>query len=61
MLGANSVIANFHLQDRLLFHLGHLYVPSRERMKLILEAHHSRVVGNFGVEKTMVVLQKHFY
>jgi hypothetical protein len=30
MLGANSVVTNFHLQDGLLCHLGHLCVPSRE-------------------------------
>jgi hypothetical protein len=61
MLGANSVVANFHIQDGLLFHLGHLCVPSSECAKLIWEAHYSWVVGHFGVEKTVVVLQKHFY
>jgi hypothetical protein len=61
MLGANSVVANFHLQDGLLFHLGHLCVPSSEHVKMIWEAHYSRVVGHFGIENTVVVLQKHFY
>jgi len=61
MLGTNSVVANFHLQDGLLCRLGHLYVPSSERVKLIWEAHYSRVVRHFGVEKTVAVLQKHFY
>ena len=28
---------------------------------MIWEAHYSRVAGNFGVEKTMAVLQKYFY
>jgi hypothetical protein len=41
MLGANSVVANFHLQDGLLCHLGHLCVPSSECVKLIWEAHYS--------------------
>jgi hypothetical protein len=61
MLGANSVVTNFHLQDGLLCHLGHLCVPSNERVKLIWESHYSRVARHFGVEKTVAVLQKHFY
>jgi hypothetical protein len=61
MLGANSMVANFHIQDGLLCRLGYLCVPSRERAKLIWEAHYSRVAGHFGVEKIVAVLQKHFY
>ena len=61
MLGENSVVANFHLQDGLLFRLIHLYVPSSEHVKLIWEAHYSRVAGHFGIENTVAVLQKHFY
>jgi hypothetical protein len=61
MLGANLVVANFHLQDGLLCRLGHLCVPSSKHMKLICEAHYSRVAGHFGVENTVVVLQKNFY
>jgi hypothetical protein len=61
MLGANTVVDNFHLQDGLLCHLGHIYVPSSERLKLIWEAHYSQVVGHFDIEKTVVMLQKHFY
>jgi hypothetical protein len=51
MLGANSVVANFHLQDGLLCHLGHLCVPSSEQAKMIWESHYSWVAGHFGVEK----------
>jgi hypothetical protein len=61
MLGANAVVDNFHLQDGLLCHLGHICVPSSERAKMIWEAHYSRVAGHFGVEKTVAMLQKHFY
>ena len=61
MLGANAIVDNFHLQDGLLFHLGHIFVPSSEQVKLIWEAHYSRVAGHFGIEKTMEMLQKHFY
>jgi hypothetical protein len=60
-LGTNTVVIDFHLQDGLLCHLGHLYVPSSERVKLIWEAHYSRVAGHFGVEKTVEVLQQNFY
>jgi hypothetical protein len=35
MLGANKVVDNFHIQDGLLCHLGHIYVPSRERVNMI--------------------------
>ena len=28
---------------------------------MIWESHYSQVVGHFGVEKTMAMLQKHFY
>jgi len=61
MLGANIVVDNFYLQDRLLCHLGHLCVPSREHVKLIWEAHYSQVARHFGIENTMAMLQKHFY
>ena len=53
--------ANFHLQDGLLCHLDHLYVPSRECANLILESHYSQVAGHFGVYKMVVMLQKYFY
>eukprot|EP00253_Pinus_taeda_P030551 PITA_30551 len=54
-------VPDFHLQDALLCHLGHLCVPSSERAKLIWEAHYNRVVRHFGVEKTVALLQKYFY
>jgi hypothetical protein len=61
MLGTNTVVIDFHLQDGLLCHLGHLCVPSSERVKLIWEAHYIRVAGHFDIEKIVEVLQKHFY
>jgi hypothetical protein len=51
----------FTFKDRLLCHLGHLCVPTREHAKMIWEAHYSQVARHFGVEKTVVILQKHFY
>ena len=54
-------VANFHLQDDFLCHLGHLCVPSSERAKMIWESYYSRLVGHFGVDKMVVILQKYFY
>jgi hypothetical protein len=61
MLGENSVVTNFHLQDGFLCRLSHLCVPSSKRVKLIWKAHYSRVEGHFGVEKIVTVLHKHFF
>jgi hypothetical protein len=61
MLAGNEVVDNFHLQDGLLCRLGHICVPSSERAKLIWEANYSRVARHFSVEKTVAMLQKHFY
>ena len=43
-----SLVANFHLQDGLLYHLGHLCIPSSKCVKFIHESHYSQVVGNFS-------------
>jgi hypothetical protein len=51
MLGANAVVDNFHLRDGLLCPLGHICVPSTERVKLIWESHYNRVAGHFDRQK----------
>jgi hypothetical protein len=61
LLGTSATVTDFHIQDRPLCHMGHLCVPTSERAKLIWEAHYSRVAGHFGIQKTVVVLQKYFY
>jgi len=61
ILGANSVVANFHLQDDLLCHMGHHCIPSSEQVKMIWGSHYSRVARHFDIEKTVVMLQNHFY
>jgi hypothetical protein len=61
LLGTGMNVTDFHIQDRLLCHLVHLCVPSSERAKMIWEAHNSRMAGHFGMEKTVAILQKHFY
>jgi hypothetical protein len=60
-LGTGVDVIDFHIQDRLFFHLGHLYVPASKRVKLIWEAHYSRMAGHFGMEKIVAILKKHFY
>jgi hypothetical protein len=56
-----TTITDFHIQEELLCHLGHICVPTSERANMIWETHYSRVAGHFGLVKTVVVLQKHFY
>jgi hypothetical protein len=59
--GIGMTVTNFHIQDGLLCHLGHLGVPTSERAKLIWKSHYSRMAGHFFMEKIVVVIQKHFY
>jgi hypothetical protein len=54
-------VTDFHIHDGMLCYLGHLCVPARERANMIWESHHSQMEGHFGVGKTVVVLEKHFY
>jgi hypothetical protein len=61
LLGTGVNVIDFHIQDGLLCHLGHLCVPARKHANMIWEAHYSRMAGHFGMEKIVVVLQKHFY
>jgi hypothetical protein len=61
LLGTGANFIDFHIEGGLLCHLGHLCVPTSEHAKLIWEAHYSRVAGHLGIEKYVVVLQKHFY
>jgi hypothetical protein len=56
LLGIGAIVTDFHIQDRFLCHLGHLCVPTSERPKLIWEAHYNQVEGNFGIEKTLIIL-----
>ena len=61
MLGEGTLVANFHLQDGLLCHLGHLYIPSNKFVKMVWEAHYNWLVGHFGLDKIVEVLKKYFY
>jgi hypothetical protein len=61
LLGTCTNVTDFHIQDGMLCHLGHLCVPASKHAKMIWEAHYSWMEGHFGMEKTVVILQKHFY
>ena len=53
--------ANYHLQNGLLCKIDKLCVPKGERLHLIKEAHTFKVVGHFGVGKTIANLQRYVY
>jgi hypothetical protein len=61
LLGIGENITDFHIQDGLLCHLGHLCLLAIEHAKLIWEYHYSQMAWHFGMDKTMFILQKHFY
>ena len=56
-----SQVENYHLQGKLLYHLGKLCIPTGERVHVIQEAHSSLVSGHFGVEKTLCHVQIFFF
>ena len=49
---------NYHIHDRLLYHLGKLCIPKTQRAHVIQEAHSSRISRHFGVSKTMAQVQR---
>jgi hypothetical protein len=61
LLGTVANVTDFHIQDGLLCHMSYPCFPTRERAKMIWEAHYSWMGGHFGMEKIVVILQKHFY
>jgi hypothetical protein len=61
ILGTGVIATDFHIHNKLLFHLGHLCVPTSEHAKMIWDTHYSQVERHFGMEKIVVILQKHFY
>ena len=52
---------NYHMHNKLLFHLRNLCIPQGERLSVMREAHSSLIVGQFGVSKTVVHLQRYCY
>jgi hypothetical protein len=56
LLSTAMNVTNFHIQDGMLCHLGHLCVSASECEKMIWESHYSRLERHFGMDKTMVIL-----
>ena len=52
---------DYHVHNKLLYHLGKLCIPKGERAHIIREAHTSLIVGHFGVGKTIAQLQRYCY
>ena len=58
LVAKEDSLGDFYLKDGLLYRLELLCVPSGSyRPQLIREAHHSKVVGYFGMKKTITHLQ----
>ena len=43
---------DYHVHDKILYHLGKLCIPQGERVNIIRESHYYLIVGHFGVGKT---------
>lgn len=56
-----SQVDNYHLQGKLLYHLGKLCIPTGERVHVIREVHTSLVFGHFSIEKTLCHVQRFFF
>jgi hypothetical protein len=52
---------DYHVHDKLLYHLGKLCIPQGERVNIIRQDHSSLIASHFGVGKTMANLQRYFY
>jgi hypothetical protein len=52
---------DYHVHDKILYHLGKLCIPQGERVNIIRETHSSLIPGHFGVSKTMANLQRYCY
>jgi hypothetical protein len=52
---------DYHVHDKLLYHLGKMCIPQGERVNIIREAHSSLIASHFGVGKTMTNLQRYCY
>ena len=56
-----SQVNNYHLQGKLLYRLGKLFIPTIERVHVIREVHTSLDSSHFGVEKTLCHLKRFFF
>ena len=59
--GSQNEELDYHIHEKLLYHLGKICIPQSERVHVIREAHISLISGHFGVGKTVTRLQKFCY
>ena len=52
---------DYHVNDKILYHIGKLCIPQGERVNIIREAHSSLIAGHFSVVKTVENLKRYFY
>jgi len=50
---------NYHVHDKILYHLGKLCISQDERVNIIREAHTSLIAGHFVVGTTVAVMNKY--
>ena len=53
MNGTQNEELNYHVNDKLLYHLGKICIPQNDRVHVIIEARASLISGHFGVGKTI--------
>jgi hypothetical protein len=61
LLGTVENVIDFNIQEKMFCHPNHLCVLASECVKMIWDAHYIWMAGHFGMEKTVAILQKHFY
>jgi len=52
---------DYHVHDKILYHLGKLCIPHGERVNIIMEAHTSLIACHFSVGKMVENLQRYCY
>ena len=61
MRGSQNEELDYHIHDKLLYHLGKICIPQSEIVHVIREAHTSLISRHFGVGKIVERLQKFCY
>jgi hypothetical protein len=52
---------DYHVHDKLLYHIGKICIPRGERVNIIREAHSSLIAGHLGVGKIVANLKRYCY
>ena len=56
MHGNQTEELDYHIHDKLLYHIVKVCIPQSERVRVIREAHTSLILGHFGVGKIVALL-----